>query len=85
MRLRHTLVNIFIDVQLQRNLEVKGHAGCNKFLHYTMAHLYTNEKKIINRKLNFPFSLYHTQDTNMTKHNSFYKTVIMYSNIDVDI
>ena len=42
-----------IDIQLQRNIKIQGHTVCDIFLHYTMAHIYTNEKCFHQQKTQF--------------------------------
>ena len=58
----HTSDQICPDVQLQRNIQIKGHAGCCKLFYYTMAHLYTNDKKIHQQLTTFSLQFISTME-----------------------
>ena len=73
MRSGKTSDRTCLDVQLQRNVQIKRHSGRGRLLHYTMSHIYTNELNFYQRQTQFFLSFYHLLKTNMMKHDGFIK------------
>ena len=73
MCLIDTSVRTCIDVQLQRNIQIQGYAGCEKKYIIAWTIFTTMRNNFINSKLNLLLRLYHQLQTSITKHKGFDK------------